>query len=67
MANRQEIEFVVRPGGAVEERVIGVAGADCETITAAIETALGEVTRREHTGDFYQQPDATGDSIPARA
>jgi len=53
MAGKQQIEFVIRPDGSVEERVTGFSGPDCEQATSAIEKALGEVTRREHTGDFY--------------
>jgi hypothetical protein len=53
MPERQEIQFVIRPDGAVEERVEGARGPECEAITQSIENALGEVTRREHTSDFY--------------
>ena len=55
MANRQQIEFIIRLNGQVEERVSGVKGRDCERITRPIETALGEVTEREHTGEYYEQ------------
>ena len=50
---RQQIEFLIRPDGTVEERVLGVAGPDCEKMTEDIERALGEVIKRERTGDYY--------------
>ena len=53
MPERQEIEFIIKPDGTVEERVRGVNGPDCERLTAAIEQALGEVERREHTSEYY--------------
>lgn len=55
MPGKQEIEFVIRPDGSVEERVIGVNGPDCLKITASIEDALGTVAKREHTPEFYNQ------------
>lgn len=55
--SQQQIEFVIRPDGSVEERVTGVTGPACEQVTEAIESALGEVTRREHTGDFFHEQD----------
>ncbi|MGF1505330.1 MAG: DUF2997 domain-containing protein [Chloroflexi bacterium] len=53
MAGKQEIEFVIKPDGTVEEKVIGVSGPDCEKITADIEKALGEVIDRERTSDYF--------------
>ena len=42
---RQELEFIIHADGRVEERVRGVKGANCQEITAKIESALGEVRR----------------------
>ncbi len=67
MAKKQEIEFIIRPDGSVEERVTGVSGSNCEAVTQAVEEALGQITRREHTGEFYQQPDTATDTISARS
>jgi hypothetical protein len=63
MGGRQQIEFVIKPDGTVEERVTGVAGPDCEKVTAAIESALGEVGKREHTSDYYGSPQAAGETV----
>lgn len=54
--DKQEIIFVIKPDGRVEEEVMGVSGPDCEKITESIEKALGKVSSREHKADFYQQP-----------
>lgn len=59
MIGPQQIEFLIRPDGTVEERVSGVSGPDCERITEAIEQALGEVTRRDQSPEYYN-PQAQG-------
>ena len=47
------IRYRIRQDGIVEENVEGVTGESCETISKEIEDALGEVTRRIHTADYY--------------
>jgi hypothetical protein len=64
MPGKQEIEFVIKPDGTVEERVVGVNGPECEQITASIEDALGEVTKRERTADYYdKQTERSDDNV----
>ncbi len=63
MPGKQEIEFVIRPDGTVEERVVGVSGPECEQITSTIEDSLGSVTRRERTSDYYGQPNLNSDTV----
>lgn len=53
MAEQQQIEFVIRPDGSVEEKVTGVVGPECEAITSGIEAALGKVVERERTASYY--------------
>ena len=60
---KQEIEFVIKPDGTVEERVTGVSGPDCEKVTEAIERALGDVTKREHTSDYYDESQSSGQTV----
>jgi hypothetical protein len=60
---KQEIEFVVKPDGTVEERVTGVSGPDCEKVTEAIEKALGDVTKRERTSDYYDESQSSGQTV----
>ena len=65
---KQEIEFVIRPDGTVEERVTGISGPNCEKVTQAIEQALGKVTEREHTSEYYnQQSQSAGETVDAGA
>jgi hypothetical protein len=65
MPERQEMEFIIRADGTVEERVLGVSGPNCETLTGDIESALGEVTHREHTGDYYKEQQS--DNLPVQS
>lgn len=58
MAKRQQIEFVIKSNGVVEERVSGVSGPACEAVTKAIEQALGDVERRDHLPDYYSDTEA---------
>jgi hypothetical protein len=66
MSERQEIEFIVKPDGTVEERVRGVSGPDCEKLTAAIEQALGEVERRERTTEYFNTT-SSGETVTTRS
>ncbi|EOD14933.1 hypothetical protein EMIHUDRAFT_197596 [Emiliania huxleyi CCMP1516] len=50
----QELEFIIHADGRVEERVRGVKGANCQEITAKIESALGEVYHTEATEEMYE-------------
>lgn len=65
MPESQQIEFIIRKDGTVEERVTGVSGPDCEKITDAIESALGKVTRREKTSDYYDEAQGSTDTVQA--
>jgi len=58
MAKREQIEFIIRPDGTIEERVSGVAGPACEKLTGAVEGATGEIIAREHTAEFYKKQSA---------
>ena len=53
MPKKQQIEFVIKPDGTVEETVTGVTGPDCEIISGTIENALGEITERKQTSEYY--------------
>ena len=63
MPDRQQMEFIIRADGTVEERVSGVTGAGCEDLTDGIERSLGEVSHREHTGDYFKQQESDGVSL----
>lgn len=63
MPGPQEIEFIIKPDGTVEETVSGVSGPECEALTQGIEQALGDVEKREHTPDFYRESSQSGDHV----
>jgi len=52
----ERIEYIIKSNGDVEERVIGVKGPGCKSLTREIEEKLGDVEKREHTSEFYEQP-----------
>ncbi len=66
MPGRQQIEIVIKPDGTVEERVTGVNGPDCEKITESIEKALGEVTKREHMSEYFNNTQTQDDGVVTR-
>lgn len=51
----ETLEFIIRPDGRVEERVTGIVGSSCESVTAAIEEHLGIVASRELTSENFVQ------------
>uniref|UniRef100_A0A7S0BJ64 Uncharacterized protein n=1 Tax=Rhodosorus marinus TaxID=101924 RepID=A0A7S0BJ64_9RHOD len=52
----EKIEFIIRPGGRVEQKVIGVKGSKCVEITKAIEKSLGKVVHDEKTEEYFETP-----------
>ncbi len=56
MADKQELEITIDDEGNVQIKVIGASGPSCLDLTKDIEAALGVVTDRQRTSDFYQQP-----------
>ena len=53
MASRKQIDFTIDEEGNVSIEVKGVAGADCEKLTREIEEALGIVSERSRTSEYY--------------
>ena len=51
----EELEFIIHADGRVEERVRGIKGGNCQSITAAIEEALGEVYESKATEEMFEQ------------
>lgn len=54
----QQITVEIDSTGATTVTTTGFAGAACKQATAALEKALGNVTRDERTPEFYQQQNA---------
>jgi hypothetical protein len=58
MADKIEIEVILRPDGTVQLTTHGLKGQTCATETLSLEKAVGQVVKREKTSEFWQQ--ATG-------
>lgn len=55
---KQDIEITISASGEVSFQVKGVKGASCLDETKFLEEALGGgVIEREHTPEYYQQPE----------
>ena len=65
MSGKQEIEFTIRPDGTVEEKVLGVPGPECEKVTSGIERALGTISYRERSSQYYDQEQSSDETISA--
>ncbi|NJL84696.1 MAG: DUF2997 domain-containing protein [Chloroflexaceae bacterium] len=57
----ETLEFTIYPNGRVEEKAVGIVGAACQVVTAAIEAQLGQVVAQEQTSEYYAQEQ----SLPA--
>lgn len=55
MAKRREIQFQIDDSGNVSIQVKGVDGAECERLTREIEEALGVVSNRQRTSEYYKE------------
>ena len=54
MAKSTSVRYIISPDGkTITEQVEGVKGNQCAVITSSIEDALGVVTSRKPTADFY--------------
>ena len=54
MAKHTSVRYLISPDGkTITEQVEGVKGTQCAVITSSIEEALGVVTNRKPTMDFY--------------
>ncbi|CAJ1970129.1 unnamed protein product [Cylindrotheca closterium] len=52
--NVQSIEFKIYPDGRVEEKVIGVKGGNCHSVTEKINESLGKVVESAPTEELYE-------------
>jgi protein involved in polysaccharide export with SLBB domain len=66
MAQKQELEFTIDDDGKISIKVVGIAGKECLELTKEIEAALGLVTDRKRTSEFYQEPDKTQAEIEGK-
>jgi len=54
MATYQKIEYLIAKDGKITEKVIGAIADDCISLTATIETSLGQITNRELLPEYYE-------------
>jgi hypothetical protein len=55
MAIKQELIIEILPDGDVKIKTEGFKGTECEEELKPIEKALGKVTTRTKTSEYYQQ------------
>jgi hypothetical protein len=55
VANKDELEITIDADGNVSIKVIGGDGGGCVELTKELEEALGLVTKRTKTEEFYQE------------
>jgi DUF2997 family protein len=66
VADRIEIEVTLSPEGEVRLVTHGLKGQSCVAETEALEKALGAVTKRERTSEFYQRATAASAGVKTR-
>ena len=55
MAVKKELIIEIAPDGSMRIKTEGFKGAECEEELKPIEKALGEVSERVRTNDYYQR------------
>lgn len=64
----QELEIVIDKDGQVSISVKGAPGAECLTLTRALEAELGDLVERTHTAEFFSQTEhvAVSETAPVK-
>jgi len=63
MAVKRELEIEITADGEVKITVKGAPGGECLELTRALEEALGVVTDRQMTSEYYQQEVTTEETV----
>ena len=66
MADKSELEIAIGADGRVRIVTHGLRGQTCLVETKELEQALGRVTNREKTREFYQQDERASDRLRNR-
>lgn len=66
MAERHEITVTIAPDGTVRFETRGLVGESCLAETKDLERALGRVTRRTKTSEYYAQRNAVTGTVKRR-
>ncbi len=61
----ETLEFIIHPDGRVQEKVTGVVGQSCTVVTAAIESALGNVVSQTQTAEYFAAKNNTELTVTA--
>ncbi len=56
---QEKIKYIIKQDGTVEEKVEGVVGDTCTTLTREIEKRLGDLEKQVYTADYYQSTTTT--------
>jgi hypothetical protein len=56
MAMKYELHIEISPDGTLKIETHGFKGSECEEALKPIEKALGKVTRRTRTSEYYEKP-----------
>lgn len=54
MGVRHELDIEIGPDGEISMKVKGASGSECLDLTRDLEEALGLVSQREKTSEFYK-------------
>lgn len=52
----EELDITISADGKISIHVKGVKGPACTDLTKALEAALGDVTEKSLTAEYYEQP-----------
>jgi hypothetical protein len=63
MAKKQEMEISIDKNGKVQIHVQGMNGKKCMDLTKDLEDALGVVTAREKTSEYYKEEKKEGNVV----
>ena len=63
---KTEIEITIDNEGNVSYQVKGLKGKGCTEATKFLDDALGQVTKREYTREYYEQQTRTKTRITTR-
>ncbi|MCB0403650.1 MAG: DUF2997 domain-containing protein [Bdellovibrionales bacterium] len=55
---KKELIITIAPNGSLKIKTVGLKGTACEDELKPIERAMGRVTSREKTSEYYEKDDA---------
>lgn len=55
MAEKEEIEILISPEGAVKFQIKGIKGPACVNVAKTLAAPLGEIKKLVNTSEYYQK------------